>query len=118
MTVAQLAAVAGLAVDDLVAVVLKPSKTSSTAKPAKTKPASAKPASAKPATGKAKRAAEYRAKVQALVLKSRKPMLSTEIRKRVGGTAVQCRHALSVLIAEGVVEHDGGSTRARRYMAA
>ncbi len=127
MTVSDLARVAGIDVQEVVATVVGNSR-GNTPKPARTRTASksrgasrrAPRAAAKPNPrgNRDERAAAYTERVRAAIVGAKAPVSSAEIRAKAGGNTARCGLAIKRLVAAGVVTHDGGKTSARRYSAA
>ena len=130
MSVAQLAELAGMDVDSMVALVLgkrgaAPAAAKAPARrgrraPAEAAPAEATPAQAAPATGKKAHNTRTREGREALdqaiiafLKEQAEPVRALDIRKGVGGTAAQIRTRLNVLIEQGKVTYKGRASGTR-----
>ena len=130
MSVAQLAELAGMDVDSMVALVLgkrgaAPAAAKAPARrgrraAAEAAPAEATPAQAAPATGKKAHNTRTREGREALdqaiiafLKEQAEPVRALDIRKGVGGTAAQIRTRLNVLIEQGKVTYKGRASATR-----
>lgn len=130
MSVAQLAELAGMDVDSMVALVLgkrgaAPAAAKAPARrgrraAAEAAPAEATPAQAAPATGKKAHNTRTREGREALdqaiiafLKEQAEPVRALDIRKGVGGTAAQIRTRLNVLIEQGKVTYKGRASGTR-----
>jgi hypothetical protein len=122
MTLAELAAKANRSVEQLVSFAMQ-SGAPAPGRGATASPSAAKAAPAKAAHGgkvntrSAAGRAAYEQAVHDVVAGSKGKIAATEIRARVGGTAMQARAALNRLIEDGKVTYEG-KARATKYSVA